>query len=104
MEKKWEQSAFIPHTTHFWTTELPLRIWCAKMDGWKNIFLGLKGPMFLHSWNIKLILYIFVPRFTKNSIIQEIFKIKLNIDLFGILAKQVDIYTLYLVPRNAWSK
>lgn len=79
-------------------------ICCARMDLWTNIFSGLKGPIFLHSCHIELILYIFVLRFTKNSIIQEIFKIKLQSHLFGVLAKQVDVYTPYLVHSNAYSK
>lgn len=95
------------HSFHILFTSEPQScpwIWCVTMDGRPNIFSGLKGPIFLHNCHIELILYIFVPRFTKNSIIQEIFQVKLNINLFGILAKQVAIYTLCLVQTNACSK
>lgn len=95
------------HSFHMLLTSEPQsyhRIWCVTMNGWTNMFSGAKGPIFLCSCHIDLILYIFVPRFTKNSIIQEILKVKLKISLFAILAKQVAIYTLCLVQTSACSK
>lgn len=47
------------HSFHMLLTSEPQsyhRIWCVTMNGWTNMFSGAKGPIFLHSCHIDLIL------------------------------------------------